>query len=181
MTPRLLEKYRNEVTPAVMQKFGYKNRFQVPRIKKIVINMGINAATHDMKLVEAAQKDMTAIAGQKAVITKAKKAISNFKIRKGLPVGCMVTLRRAKMYEFLDRLINVAIPKIRDFRGVPPGSFDHHGNYTLGLTEQAIFPEIEADKITKTQGMDITITFTITTKEVAYEVLKLLGMPFREA
>ncbi|MFH0732074.1 MAG: 50S ribosomal protein L5 [Candidatus Omnitrophota bacterium] len=180
MIPRLLEKYRKEAIPAVMQKFNFKNPFQVPRIKKVVINMGVGLGAHDSKIVEEAQKDLTAIAGQKAVITKAKKAISNFKIRKGSMVGCVVTLRGARMYEFLDKLINVAIPRIRDFRGLSGNSFDEHGNYTFGLSEQGIFLEIEADKISRVQGMSITITMTKSTKEVAYVLLKVLGMPFRE-
>lgn len=180
MIPRLLERYRKEAVPSLMQKFGYKNRFQVPRIKKIVVNMGIGAGVNDPKIIEEAQKNLAIITGQKPVVTKAKRAISNFKIRKGLPVGCMVTLRRARMYEFLDRLINVAIPRIRDFKGLPANSFDGHGNYTFGLSEQLIFPEIEPDKVYKTQGMDITVNLTKTTKDVAYELLKYLGMPLKE-
>ncbi|GAG76818.1 unnamed protein product, partial [marine sediment metagenome] len=169
-----------EAVPSLMQKFGYKNRFQVPRIKKIVVNMGIGAGVNDPKIIEEAQKNLAIITGQKPVVTKAKRAISNFKIRKGLPVGCMVTLRRARMYEFLDRLVNVAIPRIRDFKGLPANSFDGHGNYTFGLSEQLIFPEIEPDKVYKTQGMDITVNLTKTTKDVAYELLKYLGMPLKE-
>ena len=180
MTPRLLEKYRNETVPALMQKFGYKNRFQVPRLKKIVINMGVGLGAHDPKMIEEAQKDLAIIAGQKPIVTKAKKAISNFKIRKGSAVGCAVTLRRSKMYEFLDRLINVAMPRVRDFKGLPRNSFDEHGNYTFGLLEQGIFPEIEPDKVSRTQGMDITINLTRTTKDVAYELLKHLGVPLKE-
>ncbi len=180
MVPRLLEKYRNETVPALMQKLGYKNRFQVPRLKKIVINMGIGLGAHDAKLIEEAQKDLAIIAGQKPIVTKAKKAISNFKIRKGSAVGCAVTLRRSNMYEFLDRLINVAMPRVRDFKGLPGNSFDEHGNYTFGLLEQGIFPEIEPDKVSRTQGMDITINLTRTTKDVAYELLKHLGVPLKE-
>lgn len=180
MTPRLLERYRKEAVPSLVQKLGYKNRFQVPRIKKIVVNMGIGAGVHDPKIIEEAQKDLAIITGQKPVVTKAKRAISNFKIRKGSSVGCMVTLRRARMYEFLDRLINVAIPRIRDFKGLPANSFDGHGNYTFGLSEQLIFPEIEPDKVYKTLGMDITVNLTKTTKDVAYELLKYLGMPLKE-
>ena len=180
MKPRLLEKYRNEAVPALMQEFGYKNRLQVPRIKKVVINMGIGLGANDEKIIEEAQKDLTVIAGQKCVVTKAKKAVSNFKIRKGSPVGCKVTLRRAMMYEFLDRLINAAIPRIRDFKGLPVNSFDGHGNYTFGLSEQGIFPEVEPDKISRIQGMDITIAMTKTTKDVAYALLKVLGMPLKE-
>lgn len=179
MILRMLEKYRNETVPALMQKFNYTNRLQVPRIKKVVINMGIGMGAHDAKIIEEALKDLTIITGQKAVPTRAKKAISNFKIQKGSSVGCMVTLRSAIMYEFLDRLINIAIPRIRDFRGLSSTSFDDHGNYTFGLSEQGIFPEIEADKVFRTQGMDITINFTATKKEVAFELLKQLGMPFR--
>jgi len=180
MTPRLLEKYRKDAVPALMQKFGYKNRLQIPRIKKVVINMGIGMGAHDKKIIEEAQKDLTAIAGQQCVATKAKKAVSNFKIQKGSAVGCRVTLRRVKMYEFLDRLINVALPRIRDFKGLSNSSFDGHGNYTFGLSEQGIFPEIEHDKITRIQGMDITIAMTKTTKDVAYVLLKALGMPLKE-
>jgi len=180
MTQRLLEKYNKEIVPVIMQKFNYTNRFQVPRLKKVVINMGIGLGAHDAKLIEEAQKDLATITGQKPVVTKAKKAISNFKLRKGSAVGCKVTLRRAKMYEFLDRLINIAVPRIRDFRGLSANGFDEHGNYTFGLTEQGIFPEIEIDKIHRTQGMHITINFTNTTKEVACELLRCMGMPFRK-
>ena len=180
MIPRLLERYRKEAVPSLMQKFGYKNRFQVPRIKKIVLNMGIGAGVDDPKIIEEAQKNLAIITGQKPVVTKAKRAISNFKIRKGSSVGCMVTLRRARMYEFLDRLVNVAIPRIRDFKGLPANSFDGHGNYTFGLSEQLIFPEIEPDKVYKTQGMDITVNLTKTAKDVAYELLKYMGMPLKE-
>jgi len=179
--PRLQEKYNNEIVPAIMQKFGFKNRFQVPRIKKVVVNMGIGLGAHDIKLIEEAQKDLAMITGQKPAVTKAKKAISNFKIRKDSAVGCMVTLRKARMYEFLDRLINISIPRIRDFRGLPNNGFDGHGNYTFGLSEQGIFPEIELDKVHKTQGMDITVNLTRTNKEVAFELLKHLGVPFRRA
>ena len=181
MKPRLQEKYNNEIVPAIMQKFGFKNRFQVPRIKKVVVNMGIGLGAHDIKLIEEAQKDLAMITGQKPAVTKAKKAISNFKIRKDSAVGCMVTLRKARMYEFLDRLINISIPRIRDFRGLPNNGFDGHGNYTFGLSEQGIFPEIELDKVHKTQGMDITVNLTRTNKEVAFELLKHLGVPFRRA
>ncbi len=180
MIPRLLERYRKEAVPSLMQKFGYKNRFQVPRIKKIVVNMGVGAGAHDQKIIEEAQKNLAIITGQKPVVTKAKKAISNFKIRKGSSVGCMVTLRRARMYEFLDRLVNVAIPRIRDFKGLPANSFDGHGNYTFGLSEQLIFPEIDPDTVYKTLGMDITVNLTKTTKDAAYELLKYMGMPLKK-
>lgn len=180
MTPRLLEKYRKEAVPALMQKLNYKNPFQVPRIKKVVVNMGVGLGASDPKLIEEAQNSLTTITGQKAVVTKAKKAISNFKIKLGSPVGCMVTLRGVIMYEFLDRLINVVIPRVRDFKGLSATSFDEQGNYTFGLPEQTLFPEVDPDKVTRFQGMDIIINLTPTTKDDAYELLKQLGMPLRE-
>src|SRR3989338_6027539 len=154
ITPRLVEFYHKEVMPQLAKKFGFKNVFQVPRIKKIVINMGVGKGAEDIKILEAAIADLTTIAGQKPVITRAKKAIANFKIKQGSPIGCKVTLRGARMYEFFDRLVNVALPRIRDFRGIPSDSFDGNGNYALGLHEQTIFPEIEYDKIQRAQGMD---------------------------
>lgn len=178
MVPRLLEKYRKEIMPAMMQKFGYKNRLQVPRIKKITINMGIGAGAHDMKLIEDAQSELALITGQRPVVTKAKRDISNFKIRKGSAVGCAVTLRRAYMYEFLDRLINVAIPRIRDFRGVSPNAFDNNGNYSLGIREHTIFPELDIDKVTRVKGMTVTITINKAGAEESHELLRLFGMPF---
>jgi large subunit ribosomal protein L5 len=178
MVPRLLEQYRKNIVPELARKFGYKNVMQAPMLQKIVINMGVGAGAQDIKFVEQAMADMASIAGQKPVITRAKKSIANFKIRKGLPVGCKVTLRGNRMYEFLDRLLNVALPRIRDFRGVSPESFDHAGNYSLGIKEQSIFPEIDVDKVQKIQGMDVIINIRTKTKEESYELLKLFGMPF---
>lgn len=179
MIPRLLEKYNNEIIPEMVKTFSLKNRFAVPRLEKIVVNMGVGEAIGDIKILEKAMEEMATITGQKPIMRRAKKAISNFKIRQGLPVGCKVTLRRRMMYEFLDRLINVAMPRIRDFRGVPGDSFDRSGNYTLGLTEQNIFPELDVDRISRSQGMDITIVIkSAKTKEQAKEFLRLLGMPF---
>jgi len=178
MKPRLQEKYNNEIVPAIMEKFGYKNRMQVPRIRKVTVNMGIGEGAQDMKLIEDAQSELGLIVGQKPVVTKAKKAISNFKTRKGSAIGCCVTLHSRNMYEFLDRLINIAIPRIRDFRGVSPKSFDQHGNYSLGLKEHTIFPELDIDKIAKVKGMTITLSLTRTKQEVAYELLRLFGIPF---
>ncbi|MDP2981424.1 MAG: 50S ribosomal protein L5 [Candidatus Omnitrophota bacterium] len=178
MTPRLLDYYRKTVIPELSKKFGYKNAMQAPRFKKIVINMGIGAGAQDIKFVEQAMADMGAIAGQKPVITRAKKAIANFKIRQGLPIGCKVTLRRNRMYEFLDRLLNVALPRIRDFRGMSPNSFDEGGSYSIGIKEQSIFPEIDVDRVQKIQGMDIIMNIKSKSKEESYELLKLFGMPF---
>lgn len=179
MTPRLLEHYRKEVIPQMMQKFSLKNKLAVPRIEKIVINMGIGEALQDIKILEKAMEELATITGQKPIIRRAKKAISNFKIKQGQPIGCKVTLRKAFMYEFMDRLINVAMPRIRDFRGVSGDSFDEAGNYTLGLSEQVIFPEIDYDKITRSQGMDITFVIkNVKSKEEARELLRLFGMPF---
>jgi len=178
MKPRLQEKYNNEIVPAIMEKFGYKNRMQVPRIRKVTVNMGIGEGAQDMKLIEDAQSELGLIVGQKPVVTKAKKAISNFKTRKGSAIGCCVTLHSRNMYEFLDRLINIAIPRIRDFHGVSPKSFDQHGNYSLGLKEHTIFPELDIDKIAKVKGMTITLSLTRTKQEVAYELLRLFGIPF---
>jgi len=178
MTPRMLDRYRKTIVPELSKKFGYKNAMQAPVLKKIVINMGIGAGTQDIKFVEQAMADMGAIAGQKPVITRAKKAIANFKIRQGLPIGCKVTLRRNRMYEFMDRLLNVALPRIRDFRGMSPDSFDERGNYSIGIKEQSIFPEIDVDRIQKIQGMDIIMNIKSKSKEESYELLKLFGMPF---
>ena len=178
ITPRLLERYRNEIVPEMVKAFNYKNKLQSPRIKKIVINVGFGEATQDIKLLETVGSELAVITGQKAVVTKAKKAIANFKIRKGSSIGCKVTLRRLRMYEFLDRLIAVAIPRIRDFRGLPGKSFDSGGNYSFGLDEQLIFPEIDVDKVTKVHGMDITIVTDARTKNEARELLRLFGMPF---
>ena len=176
--PRMRERYRNEIAPEMMKIFGYKNKYQVPALQKIVINVGLGEATQDIKFLDNTQDEIAAITGQRPVVTKAKKAIANFKIRKGSPVGCKVTLRRSMMYEFLDRLISVSIPRMRDFRGLPPNSFDEHGNYSFGLSEQGIFPEVDADKIIKIHGMDITIATSAKTAKEASELLKLFGMPF---
>jgi len=178
-TPRLEKKYGDEVVPALMKKFSYKSIMQVPRLEKINLNRGVNGAVSDKKLVDVAVDELSTISGQKAVTTMSKKDISNFKLRKNMPIGAKVTLRGDKMYEFLDRLIAVALPRVRDFRGVNEKSFDGRGNYTLGVTEQIIFPEIDIDKVTKITGMDITFVTTAGTDEEAYELLKELGMPFR--
>ena len=175
---RLQEKYQNEVCKAMTEKFGYKNVMQLPKIEKIIINMGVGEAKENAKLLEAAVKDMEAITGQKAVTTKAKNAIANFKIRENMPIGCKVTLRGEKMYEFADRLINLALPRVRDFRGVNPNAFDGRGNYALGIKEQIIFPEIEYDKVDKVRGMDIIFVTTAKTDEEARELLTLFNMPF---
>ncbi len=179
MVPRLLTRYRDEIVPGIMKKFNFKNRFQVPRLTKIVINIGMGEGGQDIKVLESACEEVALITGQRPVITRAKKAIANFKIRKGLPIGCKVTLRGMRMYEFLDRLTNVALPRIRDFRGVSATSFDGDGNYAIGITEQFIFPEIDYDKVQKIHGMDIIIGVTPTSRECSYELLKLLGMPFK--
>ena len=175
---RLRETYKNEIIDAMMKKFGYANVMQVPKLDKIVINMGVGEAKDNAKVLDAAVKDLETIAGQKAVLTRAKKSIANFKIREGLAIGCKVTLRGEKMYEFLDRLVNLALPRVRDFRGVNPNSFDGRGNYALGIKEQIIFPEIEYDKVDKVRGMDIIFVTTAKTDEEARELLTLFGMPF---
>ncbi|MBU4305859.1 MAG: 50S ribosomal protein L5 [Candidatus Omnitrophica bacterium] len=179
MIPRLLEKYRNVVVPEMIERFKFKSRMEAPRLEKIVINMGIGKASEDIKILEAVVQDLALISGQKPVITRAKKAIANFKIRKGMPVGCKVTLRKERMYEFFDRLINITLPRIRDFRGVSPNAFDGQGNYTLGISEQSIFPEIEIDKVKHVQGMDIVIVIKAKNTEQSRELLRLFGMPFR--
>ncbi|MCX5686198.1 MAG: 50S ribosomal protein L5 [Candidatus Omnitrophica bacterium] len=176
--PRLLERYRSEIIPDMMKRFSYKNTMQAPKLLKIVVNVGLGEATQDVKLLEAAESQLAMITGQKPVVTKAKKAIANFKIRKGSSIGCKVTLRRVMMYEFLDRLISIAIPRIRDFRGLSLNSFDEGGNYSFGLSEQLIFPEIDIDKVPKIHGMDITIATSAKTKDEAFELLRLMGMPF---
>jgi len=178
--PRLRDKYTKEVAPALMKQFGYKSVMQAPRILKVCINQGVGAATGDKKLVDIAQGEMTLITGQKAVSTKSKKDISNFKLRVNVPIGVRVTLRGFQMYEFLDRLISVALPRVRDFKGVNEKSFDGRGNYTLGITEQIIFPEIDLDKITKIQGMDITFVTTAKTDAEAKALLTELGLPFKK-
>ena len=181
MVPRLLEKYRKEAVLKIMAALGYKNKMQVTEIKKIVINMGVGQGAHDIKIIDDAAASLSLIAGQKAVITRAKKAIANFKIREGDPIGCKVTLRKNNMYEFLDRFVNVALPRIRDFRGISSKSFDEQGNFTVGLNDHAVFPEIEYDKIQRALGMDITIVFEKGNREQNLLLLKLLGMPFRES
>ena len=175
---RLKEQYENEIKDAMIKKFGYKNTMEVPKLDKIVVNMGVGEAKENAKLLEAAVQDMEAITGQKAVTTKAKNAIANFKIRENMPIGCKVTLRGEKMYEFADRLINLALPRVRDFRGVNPNAFDGRGNYALGIKEQIIFPEIEYDKVDKVRGMDIIFVTTAKTDEEARELLTLFNMPF---
>lgn len=179
MILRLKQKYEQEVVPAMMKKFNYKNKMAVPRIEKIIINMGLGKARDDAKIVEEATEVISTITGQKPIITKSSKSISNFSIRKGMPVGCKVTLRKGRMYEFLDRFINVALARIRDFQGTSPNSFDGRGNYTLGIKEQLIFPEIEFDKVKTNLGMNITIVTNAKTDEEAKELLALIGMPFR--
>jgi large subunit ribosomal protein L5 len=178
-TPRLQQKYQDEVIPALMKKFGYKSVMQSPRLEKICLNRGVNGAVSDKKLVDIAIEELTTISGQKAVATMSKKDISNFKLRKHMPIGARVTLRGVKMYEFLDRLIAVALPRVRDFKGINDKSFDGRGNYTLGVTEQIIFPEIDIDKVNKITGMDITFVTTASTNEEAFELLKEMGMPFK--
>ena len=175
---RLRDKYQNEIVDAMIQKFGYKNIMEVPKLDKIVVNMGVGEAKENAKLLEAAIKDMEAITGQKAVATKAKNSIANFKIREGMAIGCKTTLRGEKMYEFMDRLINLALPRVRDFRGVNPNAFDGRGNYALGIKEQLIFPEIEYDKVDKVRGMDIIFVTTAKTDEEARELLTQFNMPF---
>ena len=176
--PRLKEKYQKEVIPALMKKFGYKNVMQVPRLEKIIINIGVGEATQNVKLLEASSAELALITGQKPITRRAKKSISNFKLREGSPIGCCVTLRRDRMLDFFDRLVNASIPRIRDFRGVPAKSFDGRGNYNLGLKEQIIFPEVDYDKVEKIRGMNITICTTAKTDEEGLELLKALGMPF---
>ena len=177
---RLHEKFLKDVVPAMMKRFNYDNINRVPRLDKIAINIGVGGAASDPKLLEAAVRDLEAIVGQKVSITKSRKSISNFKLREDQAIGCRVTLRRARMYEFLDRLMSTAIPRIRDFRGVPDKSFDGRGNYTLGLKEQIIFPEIDVDKVSRITGMDVTFVTSATSDEEAYELLKAFGMPFRK-
>ncbi|MBW8754027.1 MAG: 50S ribosomal protein L5 [Sphingomonadales bacterium] len=177
-TPRMRQKYDDQIVAAMTEKFGYKNRMEVPRIEKITLNMGVGEGTQDRKKVTTAVDEMQLIAGQKPVVTKAKKSIAQFKLREGMAIGCKVTLRRERMYEFLDRLITVAMPRIRDFRGLNPKSFDGRGNYAMGLKEQIIFPEISYDQIEKVRGMDIIVTTTAKTDDEARELLRLFGFPF---
>ena len=178
MESRLREQYEKEIVPAMMKKFSYKNIMEVPRLEKIVVNVGLGEAKENAKLLDGAVADLGIITGQKAVITKAKKSIANFKLREGMPIGCKVTLRSGRMYDFLDRLVNLALPRVRDFRGVNANSFDGRGNYALGIREQIIFPEIDYDKIDKVRGMDIIVVTTARTDEEARELLTLFGMPF---
>lgn len=174
------EYYFKEVVPKMMERFGYRNVMEVPRLVKIVVNMGLGEAIQDIKVLESCMEDLKAITGQQPVVTKAKKSIAQFKLRKGMPIGCMVTLRRERMYEFFNRLVNIALPRMRDFRGLSPYSFDGRGNYTLGLREQILFPEVNYDKVYKIKGMNITIVTSAETDEEARELLRLMGMPFRE-
>ena len=175
---RLRDKYQNKIVDAMIQKFGYKNIMEVPKLDKIVVNMGVGEAKENAKILDAAMSDMEAITGQKAVVTRAKNSVANFKIREGMAIGCKTTLRGEKMYEFADRLINLALPRVRDFRGVNPNAFDGRGNYALGIKEQIIFPEIEYDKVDKVRGMDIIFVTTAKTDEEARELLRLFNMPF---
>ncbi len=179
MAPRMKEKYVKDIAPKLLKDFGYKSAMQIPRLKKIVVNMGVGEAVQDIKNLDAAVQDMTVITGQKPVIRRARKSISNFKLRSGMPVGCMVTLREERMFEFLDRLLTFAIPRIRDFRGVPGRAFDGRGNYTFGIQEQSIFPEIDLDKIKHTIGMDITLTIESGADRFSYALLREFGFPFR--
>jgi len=176
--PRLLQKYREEVVPALMRRFGYKNVMEVPRIEKIVVNMGVGEAKEDQRTLEAAMRELAMITGQKPAVRKARKSIAGFKIRKGMPIGCKVTLRGKRMWDFLDKLINAALPRIRDFHGINPHSFDGRGNLSIGIKEQIVFPELTYDDIERVRGMDITIVTTAETDEEAMELLRLLGMPF---
>ena len=178
MSSRLKETYQNEIVDALMKKFGYKNVMQVPKLEKVVVNMGVGEAKENAKLLDAAVSDMETITGQKAIVTRAKHSVANFKIREGSPIGCKVTLIGDKMYEFVDRLINLALPRVRDFRGVNPNAFDGRGNYALGIKEQLIFPEIEYDKVDKVRGMDVIFVTTAKTDEEARELLTLFNMPF---
>lgn len=176
---RLREVYQEKVVPALMKRFNYKNRMEVPKLEKIVINMGLGEAIQNIKILDSAAQELSQITGQKPVITKAKKSIAQFKLRTGMPIGCMVTLRKERMYEFFNRLVNVALPRVRDFKGISGKSFDGRGNYALGIREQLIFPEIHYDKIDKVKGMNIVIVTTAKTDEEGKELLRLLGMPFR--
>jgi large subunit ribosomal protein L5 len=179
MITRLHEKYRKEAIPALARRFGYKNTMAVPRVKKVTVNIGLGEASQNVKLLDTAAQELGLIAGQKPVITRAKKSIANFKIRKGMPIGCMVTLRGERMYEFLDRLSAIVLPRVRDFKGLAPNSFDGRGNYTLGIKDQLVFPEIDYTRVDKIKGMNVTITTTAKTDEEGRELLKLLGVPFR--
>jgi large subunit ribosomal protein L5 len=180
MVTRLQERYEKEVVPALMEKFGYKNIMEVPKLDKIVVNMGVGEAKDNAKVLDSAMADMQLITGQKPILTRAKKSIANFKVRENMPIGCKVTLRKNRMHEFADKLINVALPRVRDFRGISDKSFDGRGNYSLGIKEQLIFPEVEYDKIDKVRGMDIIFVTTAKTDEEARELLRFLGMPFAQ-
>lgn len=177
---RIREIYDNEIVDAMMKKFGYKNKLAVPKVEKIIINMGVGEAKDNPKVLDSAVSDLSIISGQKPIITKARKSVAAFKIREGMPIGCKVTLRGSRMYDFMDRLINLALPRVRDFRGVNPDAFDGRGNYALGIKEQLIFPEIEYDKVDKVRGMDVIFVTTANTDEEARELLRLFGMPFRK-
>jgi len=177
--PRLAERYKSDVVPKLMKRFGYKNQMQVPRLTKIVVNVGLGEATANPKLIESTVQEVAAISGQKPMVTRARKSIANFKLRKDMPIGVMVTLRRERMWEFLDRLVSIALPRVRDFRGVSNRAFDGAGNYTLGLKEQIVFPEVNFDKVDKAKGMNITVVTSAETNEEAKELLAQLGMPFR--
>ena len=179
MVTRLQEYYENEVVSVLIQKFGYKNRMQVPKLEKVVLNMGVGEAVLNAKVIENAVEDLTRIAGQRPSIRRARKAVSNFKLRQGVPIGCAVTLRRSRMYEFLDRFFNFSVPRIRDFRGLSMRSFDGRGNYPIGIQEQIIFPEIDYDQIDKIRGLDVTLVTTASTDEEAFELLNEMGMPFQ--
>ncbi len=179
MATRLQEYYENEVVPELIQRFGYKNRMQVPKLEKVVLNMGVGEAVLNARVVENAVEDLTRIAGQRPSIRRARKAVSNFKLRQGVPIGCAVTLRRSRMYEFLDRFFNFSVPRIRDFRGLSMRSFDGRGNYTIGIQEQIIFPEIDYDQIDKIRGLDVTLVTTASTDKEAFELLNEMGMPFQ--
>jgi large subunit ribosomal protein L5 len=180
MIPRLQQKYEQEILPALSEKFGRANRLSLPRLEKIVVNMGVGAAIQDKKYLEMAVDALTQITGQKPIITKSRQAIAGFRLREDMPIGCKVTMRRARMYEFLDRLISLALPRVRDFRGVNPNAFDGRGNYSLGLTEQLVFPELNPDKFTRVQGMNITMVTTTHSDDEARELLRLFGLPFRQ-
>ncbi len=179
MISRLRERYRNEVVPALMKRFGYKNPMAAPKLSKVVVNIGLGEASQNIKLLDVAAQELAQITGQKPIITRAKKSIANFKIRRGMPIGCCVTLRGERMYEFVDRLCNVVLPRVRDFKGLPPNSFDGRGNYSLGLRDQLVFPEIDYTRVDKIKGMNITLTTTARNDEEGRELLRLLGVPLR--
>jgi large subunit ribosomal protein L5 len=181
MAPRLQERYREEIVPALMKEFGYKNVMQAPRLEKVTVNVGLGEAVQNAKALDAASSDVATVTGQHPVITRAKKSIANFKLREGMPIGVMVTLRGSRMWEFLDRALNAALPRIRDFQGVSPNSFDGRGNYSMGIREQVIFPEVEYDKIDKVRGMQLTICTTAKTDEEGQRLLEMLGMPFAKS